>query len=184
MIFSVSSLALCRLVRPVAPSLALVLAAGLFAPAARAEPVTAEQRALILAALPAEAPAKAARPRKLLVYTQTKGYRHASIETGAEALRLMGERTGAYATTVTDQPNVFTAESLAGFDAVLFLSTTGEIFTLVESKAALLDFVRRGGGIVGIHAATDSCYHWPEWGSMMGGYFDSHPWTWNARSRS
>lgn len=179
MTFSASSLVFRRLIRPVAPSLVLALGAGLFSPATRAEPVTPEQRALILAALPAEAPAKPARPRKLLVYTQTKGYRHASIETGAESLRLMGERTGAYTTTVTDQPEVFTAASLAGFDAVLFLSTTGEIFTLVESKAALLDFVRRGGGIVGIHAATDSCYHWPEWGSMMGGYFDSHPWTWD-----
>lgn len=176
MTFSDSFLSFRTLSR-VAPA-ALVLALALVSPPiARAEPVTAEQRALILAALPKESPAKPAKAGKLLIYTQTKGYRHASIETGAEALRLMGERTGAYATTVTDKPEVFTAESLAGFDAVLFLSTTGEIFTLVESKAALLDFVRRGGGIVGIHAATDSCYHWPEWGSMMGGYFDSHPWT-------
>lgn len=143
----------------------------------RAEPVTPEQRALIATAIPASAPARPAKSRRILVYTETKGYRHASIETGTEAIRLMGERTGAYGTTTADKPDVLTAESLKHFDAVVFLNATGEIFDTVERRHALLAYVRNGGGVVGIHGATDACYQWPDYGEMMGGYFQSHPWT-------
>ena len=73
MTFSASSLVFRRLIRPVAPSLVLALGAGLFSPATRAEPVTPEQRALILAALPAEAPAKPARPRSLAEARANRG---------------------------------------------------------------------------------------------------------------
>ena len=42
----------------------------------------------------------------------------------------------------------------------------------------LLDFVRtEGKGILGIHAAIDAMYDWPEYGEMMGGYFNLHPWS-------
>lgn len=147
---------------------------------ARAEPVTGEQRALIAAAAPATAPAKPARPRQLLIYSETKGYRHASIEVGIEAITLMGARTGAYRATASEDPAALHADSLRGYDAVLFLNVTGNIFETVESQQALLDFVRRGGGVAGIHSATDACYDWPEWGAMFGGWFDGHPWNWNA----
>src|SRR5579862_476881 len=43
-------------------------------------------------------------------------------------------------------------------------------------KKALLDFVASGKGIVGIHAATDAYYNWKEYGDMIGGYFNGHPW--------
>ncbi|MBP7141020.1 MAG: ThuA domain-containing protein [Opitutaceae bacterium] len=148
----------------------------------RGDPVTPENRARILDALPSSAPAKPKKARRILIYTQTKGYRHASIETGVEALELMGKRTGAYSTSVADKPEVFTTDNLRDFDALLFLSTTGEIFDTVETRKALMDYVRGGCGVVGIHGATDSCYKWPEYGEMMGGYFLSHPWThdWNV----
>ncbi|MBE7540010.1 MAG: ThuA domain-containing protein [Opitutaceae bacterium] len=176
---------------PVHPSLSLFVRLAAFGsllsiavskPSLRADPVTPEARALISAAIPATAPAKPAKERCLLIYTQTKGYRHASIETGVEALSLMGERTGAYRAVAADKPAVFTPESLRGFDAIVLLSTTGEIFDTVETQHALLDYVRNGGGVVGIHGATDSCYNWPQYGEMIGGYFISHPWThdWNV----
>ncbi len=159
---------------------ALVIAA--LTPSLQAAPVTPEQRAWIAAAVPANAPAKPVQARRILVYTETKGYRHASIEAGVEALTLMGERTGAYSTTATEKPAVFTAENLKDFDAIVFLSSTGEIFDTVARRRVLLDYVRGGGGVVGIHGAADSCYQWREYGEMMGGYFHSHPWThdWNV----
>ena len=43
-------------------------------------------------------------------------------------------------------------------------------------KAALLDFVQAGGGFIGLHSATDTFYQWPEYGRLIGGYFDQHPW--------
>jgi type 1 glutamine amidotransferase len=43
-------------------------------------------------------------------------------------------------------------------------------------KKSLMDFVKSGKGFVGIHAATDTFYNWSEYGEMVGGYFDGHPW--------
>jgi type 1 glutamine amidotransferase len=45
-----------------------------------------------------------------------------------------------------------------------------------EQKAAFIDFVRSGHGFVGVHSATDTFYKWPEYGDLVGGYFDGHPW--------
>jgi HEAT repeat protein/type 1 glutamine amidotransferase len=71
---------------------------------------------------------------------------------------------------------VFAPESLAQFDAVCMLSSTGELFDDAKLKQSLVDFVKGGKGLVGIHAATDCFYKWTEYGDMMGGYFDGHPW--------
>lgn len=158
-------------------ALAVLAAAG----PGRAEPVTEQQRANVRAAVPSTAPAKPAKPHRILAFTQTKGYRHASIEVGVEALTLMGERTGAYTLTATEDPAVFTAAQLKGYDGVLFLNVTGDIFDRVERQQVLLDFVRAGGAVMGIHSATDACYDWPDWGDMLGGWFDGHPWTADQR---
>lgn len=160
----------------------LLLLAVLAVPQALpAAPVTAEQRAFITAALPSTAPAKPTKSRHLLIYSQTKGYRHASIEVGVEAITQLGTKTGAFRATASEDTTSLTAESLKQYDAVLFLNVTGSIFDRVESQQALLEFVRKGGGVAGIHSATDACYDWPQWGEMLGGWFDGHPW--NAESR-
>lgn len=153
-----------------------------------------DEKARIAAALPAQAYAKPAQPRKLLIFSLTRGFRHSSIPIGAHALARMGEKSGAYSAVHSEDPAVFEAGALEAFDAVCFLSTTGELFTApnlkdvpeAEKRAAqerearlkknLLDFVNNGKGFVGIHAATDTCYQWPEYGQMIGGYFDGHPW--------
>ena len=158
--------------------LSCLLLVGRFASvsAYAAEP-TAEQLAKITAALPDNVPATPAQPRKLLVFTLCKGYRHSSVECCAKTLELIGEKTGAYTTVVSDDPAVFKPESLAKFDAVCFDNTTGELFEDEALKQSLIDFVKSGKGIVGIHAATDCFYQWAEFGEIMGGYFDGHPWT-------
>lgn len=160
--------------RPV-PALLLALAATALPPL-RAAPPTPEQLARIEAALPERAYATPQAPRRVLIFSRTSGFRHASIETGVAALRRVGEATGAYTADWTEDQAVFTAGNLARYDAIVFLSTTGNIFDLVEQRADLLAFVEGGKGIVGIHAATDTCYNWPVWGEMFGGYFDGHPW--------
>jgi type 1 glutamine amidotransferase len=68
-------------------------------------------------------------------------------------------------------------KNLVQYDAVVFCSTTGELPLTDEQKADLMSFVRdEGKGFVGIHAALDTFYNWPEYGEMLGGYFDGHPW--------
>jgi hypothetical protein len=130
----------------------------------------------ITAAMPDKAPARPAKPRKLLVFNLTKGFHHGSIPYGSKALEIMGQKTGAFETTVSDDPAVFKPGSLKAFDAVCLNNCTGDLFTDDESKASLLAFVKGGKGLIGIHASTDCFYKWREFGEMTGGYFDGHPW--------
>jgi type 1 glutamine amidotransferase len=152
----------------------------------------------IEAALPTEASAKPKKGRKLLIFTKATGFVHSSIPVGAKAFELMGQKTGAWSAVVSDDPESFAPEKLKDVDAVLFMSTTGELFVkdnkhaqllrdaskplpaeaqrAKELRDSLLAFVRGGGGIMGVHAATDSSYQWKEYGEMMGGYFNGHPW--------
>jgi len=138
--------------------------------------VPEDQMEKVKAALPEKAPAKPQKPRKLLVFTLCTGFPHSSIEIAAESLRLMGEKTGAWTTVISNDPAIFTPEALKEFDAICFDNTTGSLFAEDAKKAALMDFVKGGKGVIGIHAATDCFYEWAEFGEMMGGYFDGHPW--------
>ncbi len=152
----------------------LFVAAGLFAGVAGAQ--TPEQIDNVKKALPAKPTVEPAKPRTLLIFTLCKGFVHSSIPLGAETFRLMGEKTGAYTATVSDDVSMFAPDKLNDFDAVCMMNTTGELFEDPALKQSLLDFVKGGKGIIGIHAATDCSYQWPEYGEMMGGYFDGHPW--------
>ncbi len=152
----------------------LTLLAGVIG--APGKPPTDEQMEKIRAAIPDRPQVTPARPRRLLVFSLMKGFRHSAGECGAFALIEMGKKTGAYTAEESTDPAVFAADSLKRFDAVAFNNTTGELFDDPAMKEGFLKWVRAGGGVVGIHAATDTFYKWPEYGEMMGGYFDGHPW--------
>ena len=150
----------------------------------------------IAAALPEKAWAKPQKARKMLVFSVTKGYRHASIPTGKVALTEMGKKTGAYETVISDDLANFEPDAIKQFDAICFLSTTNDVLSPLpqelknmseeEKKASqekqlrlrksIMDFIESGKGFVGIHSATDTLYDWPEYGRMIGGYFNGHPW--------
>ncbi|MEM1085078.1 MAG: ThuA domain-containing protein [Verrucomicrobiota bacterium] len=136
-------------------------------------------------ALPADAFAKPKQPRKLLVFARTAGFRHASIPTGKVAMVEMGEKTGAFEAVISDDLANFEPGTIDQFDAILFLNTTQNVFKGAEDEKRLQDslmkFIKGGKGFVGIHAATDTLYNWPEYGEMMNGYFNGHPW--NAGTR-
>lgn len=156
--------------------LAMAGAVAMVAAGAAAKPPTEEQVAMIRAALPSSPQVKPEKARKILVFTLTKGFRHSSIECGILALRELGAATGAFDMDESADPQVFALDSLKMYNAVVFLNTTGALFEDAALKQGLLDYVNQGGGVVGIHAATDCFYTWPEFGRMMGGYFDGHPW--------
>ncbi|MGH7221701.1 MAG: ThuA domain-containing protein, partial [Gemmataceae bacterium] len=169
-------------------ALTLSCAAPKESPADKAVPLDRIKK--IEAALPETAPAKPKKARKVLIFTLATGYVHASIPTGAKALELMGKKTGAYEVVISRDPAVFDADRLKEFDAIVMVSTTGELFGAKNSQKAgteeqahaerrrqsLLEFVAGGRGLVGIHAASDSSYQWPEYGRLIGGYFNGHPW--------
>ncbi|WP_322608402.1 ThuA domain-containing protein [Pontiella agarivorans] len=139
-------------------------------------PAKPEHIANVKKALPEKAPAKPKKARKILVVTRCEGFVHGSIAIGVEAIRLMGEQTGAYTIEETRELDLFNDTDLEKFDAVLFLSTT-RLKPTPEQQQALLKFVRDGKGMIGIHAATDNFYGWSEGAKMMGGLFCGHPWT-------
>jgi type 1 glutamine amidotransferase len=74
------------------------------------------------------------------------------------------------------------AKNLNYFDVLVFASTTGELEMDASQKQDMMSFIKDDGkGFVGIHAALDTNYTWPEYGEMIGGWFDQHPWmTFNA----
>jgi hypothetical protein len=142
--------------------------------------VTDEEIAKIKAAMPEKAVAKPAKPRKMLVFWRCETFFHTVIPVANEALKIMGEKTGAFqVTAVTDDYSVFTAETLKQFDVICLNNTTSLKFdpkATPERCQALMDFVKSGKGIVGIHAAADNFYQWPEGMEMMGNKFTAHPW--------
>jgi hypothetical protein len=61
---------------------------------------------------------------------------------------------------------------------VLALFTIGETPWSEEQRAAITDGVRSGRlALLGVHAATDACRAWDDYGILLGGRFDGHPWT-------
>ena len=119
----------------------------------------------MLAALPATAPAKPKQPRKVLVLAKAAGFVHSSIPLAARTIEEMGKKTGAWSTTITYDPADISEANLKQYDAVFLASTTGAFLdepsdaaVTAARRKALLDFVRSGKGLAGIHAASDS-YH-------------------------
>jgi uncharacterized protein len=126
-------------------------------------------------ATPTGAPPTTAPARRILYVTQSAGFKHDVLPLSAQILQDVGRRAGAFDVTATDDSSLVTRDALARYDAVVFF-TTGELPMSADQKAALLEFVRAGKGFVGIHSATDTFYNWPEYGALVGAYFDGHPW--------
>src|SRR5258706_9372237 len=115
------------------------------------------------------------RPARILYFTHSAGYRHEVIPASRGILKQIGEISPRFEVATSEDVSVFTAENLRRYGAVMFF-TTGELPMNDSQKQALLDFVRGGGGFLGVHSATDTFYQWPEYGKLIGGYFDQHPW--------
>ena len=127
-------------------------------------------------AAPAHATIKPQKPRKLLVFTLSQGFIHTSIERASAALQIMAKKTGAFEVTFSADTNVFQPASLKQFDGILFNNTTWLTLADPVLRKSIMDFAQGGGGIMGIHAAVDNFYSWPEGQEMFGGWFDGHPW--------
>jgi type 1 glutamine amidotransferase len=155
----------------------------------------------MMSALPDRAPATPARSRRVLVLAKAAGFVHSSIPLAARTIEALGQKTGAWTTVITYTAADINEQNLQQYDAIFLANTTGTFLddpndTAVTAarRKALLDFVRGGKGIAGIHAATDS-YHggpqaapaagakpavdggtplWPEFNRLIGGYFKYH----------
>lgn len=120
-----------------------------------------------------------AAPRyRVLVFSKTAGFRHSSIPTGIAAFKKLGDQHN-FAVEATEDAAIFNPNDLSRFDAVVFLSTTGDILNAAQERA-FEQYIAQGGGFLGVHAAADTEYEWPWYGQLVGGYFKSHPQNQNA----
>lgn len=152
-------------------------------------PFASGQAASSAAATPPIPHAKQIHLKHVLVIGQTKGFEHDSVPAAMTAIYTMGKETGLWDTTLRTDTELLTkkdlgrnSKNLKYFDAIVFASTTGELDLDDSQKTDMMSFIKEDGkGFVGIHAALDTNYKWPEYGEMIGGWFDQHPWmTFNA----
>ncbi|WP_326662144.1 ThuA domain-containing protein [Streptomyces canus] len=129
--------------------------------------------ALLLGCVSEPAASHSADAERVLVFSKTAGFRHDSIPDGVAAVKQLGE-TGGFTVDATEDANAFTPKNLRRYDAVVFLSTTGDVLDPTQQRA-FEGYIRQGGGYVGIHAAADTEYDWTFYGGLVGAYFQSHP---------
>lgn len=111
--------------------------------------------------------------KRVLVFSRTAGFRHDSIPAGIAALKELGASSN-ITVDATETAAQFTTSNLARYDAVVFLSTTGDVLD-TEQQKAFENYVATGGGYVGVHAAADTEYDWEFYGGLVGAHFASHP---------
>jgi len=125
------------------------------------------------------------------------GYQHDSVSHALAIIERLGRESGLFITYIRTETQLITKGEIYGlgkyaappsgarrvngknlnyFDAIFFFGLGEEELSL-QQKSDLLSFVHGDGkGFVGAHSAIDAFYNWPEYGEMMGAYFDNHPW--------
>lgn len=130
----------------------------------------------------------AANGYRVLLYTRTAGPRHANLGpalpaglnpelTPAHAVQnfivKLGQDNGFAVDWTEDVTQLNSPARLLRYNAVIFFSTTRD--TLDDpAQTALRQYIRGGGGFVGIHNAFGTEYNWPWYEGLIGGanYYD------------
>ena len=111
---------------------------------------------------------------RVLLFSETRGYRHDSIEVALQALEELAASSDIHTTRADDSAGMFTDENLARFDAVVWVVTSGDVLE-ADEQTAFEAYIQSGGGYAGIHAASDTEYEWPWYGGLVGAWFERHP---------
>jgi type 1 glutamine amidotransferase len=118
-------------------------------------------------------------PKKVLVVSVTKGFRHSSIPTAEKVLGELAQKSGAftvdYVRTDAEMAEKMTAAALKNYDGVIFANTTGDL--PLPDKQAFLDWIKSGKAFMGMHSATDTFRgHKPldSYVEMIGAEFKAH----------
>ena len=110
----------------------------------------------------------------VLVFTETKGFVHGeAIKEGITLITNLGVKNNfnVYQSNLSEDIN---EENLKKINSVIFLCTTLNVLNETE-QVVMQNFIRNGGGYLGIHSAADTEYDWEWYGGLVGGYFKSHP---------
>ena len=128
--------------------------------------------ALVTAGLAACKKTRSGKP-KVLVFTKTMGFRHASIPAGIAAIQKLGAANG-FEVDTTENADKFNEDTLQQYAAVIFLNTTGDVLNNYQ-EADFERYIQSGGGYVGVHAAADTEYEWGWYNHLAGAWFQNHP---------
>jgi len=129
---------------------------------------------LLVAAAPPPPAAAQVEPRfRALLFTKTADFRHDSIPAGITAVQELVTAND-FVVDHTEDSTRFNDASLADYDVVIWLNTTGDVLNETE-QGAFERYIQAGGGYAGVHSAADTEYDWPWYGELMGAYFQSHP---------
>lgn len=110
---------------------------------------------------------------RVLIFSKTMGFHHASIDAGIAAIQKLGKENG-FDVDTTKNADMFNEDTLKKYATVIFLSTTGDVLDY-RQEAAFERYIQAGGGFVGVHAATDTEYDWGWYGRLVGAWFYDHP---------
>lgn len=143
---------------------------------------------LRIAALPAVTAAvalslgAAETPKKLLVVTATKGFRHSSIPVAEKVLAQLGADSKVFTVEYVrggpdgrDDAEVrekLSPENLVKYDGVIFANTTGDL--AIPDKEFFLNWIRSGKAFIGMHSCSDTYHGYPPFIEMLGGEFLTH----------
>ncbi|KAL5485924.1 hypothetical protein ACEPAI_6967 [Sanghuangporus weigelae] len=119
---------------------------------------------------------------RILLYTATADFRHDSIPTAIQVLQNQSISNGGSFNLrfdATEDRTRFTDDNLAGYDAVMFVSTTGEVLD-ASGKTALRNYLDKGGNFIAVHSASDTLRNDSWFGEEVGAFFDYHPVLQNA----
>lgn len=115
--------------------------------------------------------------KKILIYHETSGFRHSSINSGIAMFEDLGDENSEWTTDNSRNSSVFTTSNLSQYDAVVFLNTSGDGLLSTTEKEALEGFIANGKGFIGIHAATDTYRDksWPFYNELVGAIVQTSP---------
>ena len=132
-----------------------------------------------------------ARTRKVvLAWADTRNgiAQHDSTSHALSVIEQLGYESGAYDTYIRTDSNIIATQpmmttgarasggpSLASVDAIFFLGHR-EVALDDRQKTELASFVREGKGFVAAHVGLTALESWPEFGELLGGRYDDHPW--------
>src|SRR6266404_5708420 len=132
--------------------------------------------AFLICCVPGFAPVASAAPKRVLLVTVTKGFRHSSIPTAEKVLGELAQKSGAftvdYVRTDDDMAQKMTAEALKNYDGVIFANTTGEL--PLPDKEAFMEWLKSGKAFIGMHSAADTFHPFPPYREMLGAEFETH----------
>lgn len=124
-----------------------------------------------------------AAPKKLILVTATKGFRHSSIPTAENVLTTLGQTSGAYTivdvvrggpdgTNDQDVREKMTMEKLNAVDGVIFANTTGDL--AIPDREGFIKWIEAGHAFIGMHSCSDTFHGFPAFIALLGGEFLTH----------